>query len=113
MGECCGAVPGLALTEIKRSVNFENQPVDGASAGSCACGAVLECARLAARSFNVQTLLFTVLAVVLYLVADRVLDAAERRAGRRFEYRSLYFFLILLLLAVVSFALVRRFLPGA
>jgi len=60
----------------------------------------------------VQTILFTMLAVVLYLVADRALDTAERRAGRRFEYRSLYFFLILLVLALVSFALVRRFVPG-
>ena len=60
----------------------------------------------------VEALLFTALAVVLYLVADRVLDALERRAGRRFEYRSVVFFAILLLLAVLSFALVRRFAPG-
>jgi predicted PurR-regulated permease PerM len=60
----------------------------------------------------VEALLFTALAVVLYLVADRVLDALERRAGRRFEYRSVVFFAILLLLAVLSFALVRSFAPG-
>ncbi|NJD33042.1 MAG: hypothetical protein FIB04_14280 [Gammaproteobacteria bacterium] len=60
----------------------------------------------------VEALLFTALAVVLYLVADRVLDALERRAGRRFEYRSVIFFVILLLLAVISFAVVRRFGPG-
>ena len=60
----------------------------------------------------VEALLFTALAVVLYLVADRVLDALERRAGRRFEYRSVVFFAILLVLAVFSFAVVRRFGPG-
>lgn len=60
----------------------------------------------------VEALLFTALAVVLYLVADRVLDALERRAGRRFEYRSVVFFAILLLLAVLTFAVVRRFGPG-
>jgi membrane-anchored glycerophosphoryl diester phosphodiesterase (GDPDase) len=60
----------------------------------------------------VEALLFTALAVVLYLVADRVLDALERRAGRRFEYRSVIFFAILLVLAVLSFAVVRRFGPG-
>jgi hypothetical protein len=60
----------------------------------------------------VEALLFTALAVVLYLVADRLLDALERRAGRRFEYRSVVFFAILLLLAVISFAVVRRFGPG-
>lgn len=59
-----------------------------------------------------EVLLFTALAVVLYLLSDRALDALERRAGRRFEYRSLLFFAILLLLALVSFALVRRFGPG-
>lgn len=61
----------------------------------------------------VEALLFTALAVVLYLVADRLLDALERRAGRRFEYRSVVFFVILLLLALLSFAVVRRFGPGA
>ena len=61
----------------------------------------------------VEALLFTALAVVLYLVADRLLDALERRAGRRFEYRSVVFFAILLLLAVLTFAVVRRFGPGA
>lgn len=58
-----------------------------------------------------EIILFTALAVVLYLVADRVLDALERRAGRRFEYRSVYFMLILLVLAVVTFELVQRFAP--
>ena len=61
----------------------------------------------------VEALLFTALAVVLYLVADRLLDALERRAGRRFEYRSVVFFVILLLLALLSFAVVRRFGPGS
>jgi hypothetical protein len=60
----------------------------------------------------VQILLFTALAVVLYLVADRVLDALELRAGRRFEHRSLIFFGILLGLAVVTFAIVQRLAPA-
>ena len=60
-----------------------------------------------------QIVLFTLLAVVLYLVADRVLDALERRAGRRFDNRSVIFFAILLALAVASFALVQRFAPGS
>ncbi len=59
-----------------------------------------------------QILLFTALAVVLYVVADRVLDALELRAGRRFEHRSLIFFGILLGLAVVTFAIVRRLAPA-
>jgi hypothetical protein len=61
----------------------------------------------------VQILLFTVVAVVLYLAADRLLDALELRAGRRFEYRSVYFFVILLVLAVTAFSLVQRFAAGS
>jgi hypothetical protein len=59
-----------------------------------------------------QFVLFTVLAIVLYLVSDRVLLALESRAGRRFENRSLIFFAILLTLAVVTFAVVQRFATG-
>jgi len=59
-----------------------------------------------------QIVLFTLLAVVLYLVADRALNALERRAGRRFDNRSVIFFAILLVLAMVSFAVVQRFAPG-
>jgi hypothetical protein len=56
-----------------------------------------------------QTILFTVLAIGLYLLSDRLLQAMEARAGRRFEYRSVIFFVILLALALISFSLVRRF----
>ena len=59
-----------------------------------------------------QILLFTALAVVLYLVADRALNALEVRAGRRFEYRSLYFFVILLALAIAVFSAMQRFAPA-
>ena len=59
-----------------------------------------------------EMLLFTALAVVLYLVADRALDALELRAGRRFEYRSLIFFVILLALAIAVFSAVQRFAPA-
>lgn len=52
---------------------------------------------------------FTVLGVVLYISADRILDVLERRAGRRFEYRSLVFFVLLLALALLSFAVIRRY----
>ncbi|MCO5106973.1 MAG: hypothetical protein M9907_07800 [Burkholderiaceae bacterium] len=51
---------------------------------------------------------FVITAAVLYLVADRLLDALERRAGRRFEQRSLVFFALLLGMALVTFALIRQ-----
>jgi hypothetical protein len=51
--------------------------------------------------------LFTVVAVAIYVVADRILDAVEVRAGRRFTHRTLYFFGILLVLALATFALIN------
>ncbi len=53
---------------------------------------------------------YTITAIVLYLVSDRILDLIERAAGRRFEHRTLVFFAILLSLALGSFWLIRRFL---
>lgn len=51
---------------------------------------------------------FTVAAILLYLVSDRLLGMAEIRAGRRFEHRSLIFFAILLTLALATFSLIRQ-----
>lgn len=55
-----------------------------------------------------ETIYFTVAAIVLYALADRVLDMLERRAGRRFEQRTLLFFAILLVLSVATFAIIRQ-----
>ena len=51
---------------------------------------------------------YTIAAVVLYLVADRIVDTAERMAGRRFELRSIYFFVLLSVMAVGSFYVIRQ-----
>jgi hypothetical protein len=53
-------------------------------------------------------LYFTLTAVLLYLAADWILNRIETAAGRRFEYRSLIFFAILLAMALTSFALIRH-----
>ncbi|MDH3639137.1 MAG: hypothetical protein OES09_11860 [Gammaproteobacteria bacterium] len=50
---------------------------------------------------------FTLVAVVLYFGSDWILDRIETAAGRRFEYRTLIFFVILVVLAVTSFTLIR------
>jgi predicted PurR-regulated permease PerM len=55
------------------------------------------------------TVYFTLAAIFLYLACDRLLDWLERRAGRRFENRSLIFFGMLLGLSLVTFALIRRY----
>ncbi|MDH4133897.1 MAG: hypothetical protein OEV31_03845 [Gammaproteobacteria bacterium] len=54
-----------------------------------------------------ETLLFTLVAVALYFIADATLDRIERSRGARFENRSLIFFAIILALAVVSFSALR------
>lgn len=54
-----------------------------------------------------EILYFTLTAVALYVLADRILDTMERRAGRRFEQRSLIFFGLILGMAMVAFAVLR------
>ena len=56
-----------------------------------------------------EAVYFTLVAIVLYLVSDWILDRVEVAAGRRFEHRSLLFFAILLTLALASFALIRAY----
>lgn len=50
---------------------------------------------------------FTLVAIGLYVVSDRLLDRIERLRGRRFEQRQVAFFLIILPLALATFWLVR------
>jgi hypothetical protein len=77
-------------------------------------------ARARARSWRrnpnpahrMEAVYFTVIGIVLYLVADRVVVQIERRAGRVLEHRTLLFFVLLLSLALVTFAAIRQFLPA-
>jgi predicted PurR-regulated permease PerM len=55
-----------------------------------------------------ETLYFIVIAVVLYFLADKVLDMIEVRRGSRFEHRSIMFFFILLGMAVSAFWVLQR-----
>jgi len=55
-----------------------------------------------------EALYFTITAVVLYFFSDWILQRIETTIGRPLEQRTLYFFLILLILAMGSFALIRR-----
>jgi hypothetical protein len=60
----------------------------------------------------VEFLYFTVVAVVLYWLADRILDRIETARGARFEQRTLIFFTILLVSALLAFAAIRQFFDG-
>ena len=51
---------------------------------------------------------FTVAAIVLYFVSDWILDRIERAAGRRFEYRTLIFLVIIATLASTTFWVLRQ-----
>ena len=59
-----------------------------------------------------EALYFTLAAIALYFVSDWILNRIEAAAGRRFQHRSLIFFAILLVLALASFALIRRLTGG-
>jgi hypothetical protein len=59
-----------------------------------------------------ETIVYTIVAIALYYVSDWILDRVEVQRGRRFEQRSLLFFVILAVLALSSFALIRRLLGG-
>lgn len=52
-------------------------------------------------------LYYTIIAIVLYLVSDWILNRIEEHRGKRFEYRSMIFFVIILVLSVVSFKLIE------
>ena len=51
---------------------------------------------------------FTVVAIALYLFSDWLLQRVEASAGKRFEHRSLIFFVILLTLALITFSLIQQ-----
>jgi hypothetical protein len=56
-----------------------------------------------------EILYFTAVAALLYFGADWILDHMEKAAGRRFDNRSVIFFGILLVMALVSFGLIRQY----
>jgi len=56
-----------------------------------------------------QIIYFTLVAALLYLVSNWIVERIEVAAGRRFANRSLLFFGILMTLALVSFSLIRMY----
>lgn len=55
-----------------------------------------------------EIIYFTAAGIILYVAADWILKRMEKAAGKRFQYRSLIFFVILLAMAVTSFAVIRQ-----
>lgn len=54
-----------------------------------------------------ELVLFTLNAIVIYLIADRIVRLIERRHGAVLKQRQVLFFVIFLLLALVTFRLLR------
>ena len=56
-----------------------------------------------------EAVYYTIVAIILYVAADRILNRIEMAAGKRYTYRSLIFFGILMTLALTSFTLIRLY----
>ena len=50
---------------------------------------------------------YTIVAVILYLVSDYILNTIEMKLGKRLPQRSFYFFIIITILALVTFSFIR------
>lgn len=51
---------------------------------------------------------YTLTGIALYFVSDWLLERIEQARGKRFEKRSVIFFAIILVLALVSFQVIGR-----
>ncbi len=60
-----------------------------------------------------EMIYFTLAGLGLYFVSDWILNQIEIRRGERFEQRSLIFFGIILVLALITFRLIRYLQQGA
>jgi len=60
-----------------------------------------------------ELILFTLNAVVIYLVSDGLLRVIEKRRGAVLKQRQVVFFVIFLVLAMTSFGILRNLLGPA
>lgn len=59
-----------------------------------------------------ELILFTLNAIVIYLVSDWLVRLIEKRRGVAFKQRQIVFFVIFLALALSSFQLLKNLLGG-
>ena len=59
-----------------------------------------------------EILLFTLVAIVIYLVSDRIIRIIEDRRGQILKNRQVIFFAVFLVLALVSFRVLRTLLTA-
>ncbi len=58
-----------------------------------------------------EIILFTLVAIVLYIVSDSIVKAIEQRNSALQKYRSIIFFVIIMVLAVTTFSLLQNYGP--
>lgn len=59
-----------------------------------------------------EAVYFTLVAVGLYFFSDWLLERIERLRGKRFEQRSIIFFVIITVLALISFQVIQMLMRG-
>ena len=65
------------------------------------------------RRGHLEAVYFTLVAVGLYFFSDWLLDRIERQRGKRFEQRSIVFFAIIAVLAIISFQVIQMLMRSA
>ncbi|MBF0134654.1 MAG: hypothetical protein H7833_17995 [Magnetococcus sp. DMHC-1] len=58
-----------------------------------------------------QSVIFVLVGVVLYLLTARILEALERQRGARFQHRSVIFFVLILMFSLITFQIIERYMP--
>jgi len=63
---------------------------------------------------RLEIIVYTLMGIGLYFVSDWILDRLEVSRGERFKNRNIIFFLIILILAFISFSFTKFLLlaPG-
>jgi len=61
----------------------------------------------------VAILYYTLAGIVLYFLSDWILNQIEVARGARFENRSVVFFAIILILALIAFQIINQLMPTA
>ena len=59
-----------------------------------------------------EMMVYTIVGIVLYFFSDWILQKFEQSAGKQFDNRNIIFFAIIMFLALVSFTIVRLFVPA-
>jgi len=57
-----------------------------------------------------ETISYTIAAILLYMVSDMLLQRLELNAGHRFQHRNIIFFFIIATLSITSFAIFQYIL---